>query len=152
MITLYANEGSPCLHCMLMREAPVLSMCRHSNEGNLLLSMCSGSNLTGLIDNYDSYLTQTEKQTPCRNTLWPAFGIHSVVLPIFVWTQWVPINLRTEHMLSPQKIKSNQYPQYSCSSALIIPNTNKAMIIWHTESNVLLSKSILTNFLITCFL
>ena len=22
-----------CLHCMLMREAPTLSMCRHTNEG-----------------------------------------------------------------------------------------------------------------------
>ena len=33
MFTLYANDGIPCLQCMLMREAPVLSMPRHTNEG-----------------------------------------------------------------------------------------------------------------------
>ena len=69
MFTLYANEGIPCLHCMLMREVPVLSMPRHTNEGKLLLSMCSGSKLTGLIDNYDSYCTRTQKQTRRGNTL-----------------------------------------------------------------------------------
>ena len=26
----------PCLPCMLMREGPILGMCRHSNEGNPL--------------------------------------------------------------------------------------------------------------------
>ena len=29
----------PCLPCMLMREGPTLSMCRHSNEGNALTKL-----------------------------------------------------------------------------------------------------------------
>ena len=33
---MFLSTTEPCLPCMLMREGPTLSMCRHSNEGNYL--------------------------------------------------------------------------------------------------------------------
>ena len=67
-------------------------MCRHSNEGNLLLSMCSGSKLTVLIDDYDSYLTRTEKQTRRGKHLgWSAFAVKQIDLWCLTLAAWTKI-------------------------------------------------------------
>ena len=50
------NDGFMlCLHCMLMREAPTLSMPRHSNEGNPSIEHVHWVKFDRfLIDDYDS--------------------------------------------------------------------------------------------------
>ena len=84
-----------CLHCILMREAPTLSMCRHTNEGipstehvQMLHWACAdiimrGNPLTDMTDN-----------TEDANTNWQCLHTHVTIFsfPVANWFLW---NLQT---------------------------------------------------------